>query len=222
MRRGFGQSCSLCQSKKLQCSFAKSGMPRVTMPRLACSAYQQDPAKSTTVDGPDAAATKEVTAIELLPKSEVREMVEHYLAKIHGRPHSLFHPRSLLCGVDDGTVNKALLYSICSMGCRFMTASSLRDLEMVFMTEAKCLLQADFEHISVQNIQACILIANLCAVNMQSHSEALYFRKSFCFGHLPRGMGPSDHRRSSLKHCANTTLKEWQIASCRSWILRSL
>jgi hypothetical protein len=159
------------------------------MPILACSASQRDPAeKSTTIDTPaDASATRDVTAIELLPRSKVREMVEHYLAKIHGRPHSLFHPQSLICSVDDGTINKALLYSICSMGCRFMATSSLRDLEMVFMAEAKRLLQADFEHVSVQNIQACILVANLCAANLQSHAEALYFRTLFVFGHLALG-----------------------------------
>ncbi|ETS82474.1 hypothetical protein PFICI_04350 [Pestalotiopsis fici W106-1] len=176
MRRGLGQACSLCQSRNLQCSFAKSEILRAPRPIWVCPASQRIAAQSTTIDAPDTTATRDVTAIELLPASTVREMVEHYLTKLHDRPHSLFHPQSLLRSIEDGTIKKALLYSICSLGCRFMATSSLRDLETVFMAESKSLLQADFEHVSVQNIQACILVANLCAAHLQTQSEALYFR----------------------------------------------
>ncbi|KAK7416201.1 hypothetical protein QQX98_005398 [Neonectria punicea] len=44
------------------------------------------------------------------------------------------------------------------------------------MLESKRLLQSDLENICLENIQTCILVANLCACHSNPTSEALYFR----------------------------------------------
>lgn len=45
------------------------------------------------------------------------------------------------------------------------------------MDESKRLLLADLERICVENIQTCILLANLYAAHLNPSSEALFFRK---------------------------------------------
>jgi hypothetical protein len=54
----------------------------------------------------------------------------------------------------------------------------MRSLELLLTTESKQLLLADVENVCLENIQACILVANLCAAHANSSSEFLFFRKS--------------------------------------------
>ncbi|RSL74387.1 hypothetical protein CEP53_000283 [Fusarium sp. AF-6] len=49
-------------------------------------------------------------------------------------------------------------------------------MELSLLDESKRLLQSDLENICLENIQTCILIANLCASHGNPSSEALYFR----------------------------------------------
>lgn len=44
-----------------------------------------------------------------------------------------------------------------------------------FAMEAKRLLKADLEHICLENVQACILIGNLCGADADADSESLFF-----------------------------------------------
>jgi hypothetical protein len=104
-------------------------------------------------------------------------LVDYYLTKLHNRPHSLFHPATLKKQVQDGSINKALLLSICSMGARFDTDDEIRSLENTYSNESKRLLLADLENICIENVQTCILIANLYAAHLNPSSEALFFRK---------------------------------------------
>jgi hypothetical protein len=106
-------------------------------------------------------------------------LVDYYLTKLHNRPHSLFHPATLKKQVQDGSINKALLLSICSMGARFDTDDEIRSLENTYSNESKRLLLADLENICIENVQTCILIANLYAAHLNPSSEALFFRKRY-------------------------------------------
>lgn len=45
------------------------------------------------------------------------------------------------------------------------------------MEKSKSVLLADLENICLENVQTCILIANLCDAHLNPQSEALYFRK---------------------------------------------
>jgi hypothetical protein len=111
-----------------------------------------------------------------MPLRIAARLVDHYLAKLHNRPHSLFHPAKLRREVQDGSINKALLLAICCMGARFDDDDQVRSLENRLMDESKRLLLADLETVSIENVQTCILIANLAAAHLNPSSEALFFR----------------------------------------------
>lgn len=65
------------------------------------------------------------------------------------------------------------------MGARFDEDGEIRALEDNYMEESKRLLLADLENICIENVQTCILIANLFAAHLNPSSEALFFRESF-------------------------------------------
>jgi hypothetical protein len=106
----------------------------------------------------------------------VVELVEHYIDKLHDRPHSLFHLPTLRVSVQKRTIKKALLLAICGLGSRFSTQAEICVLEQQLTATAKRLILADLENICLENIQTCILVANLCAANGTPSSEALFFR----------------------------------------------
>ncbi|KAK5058864.1 hypothetical protein LTR84_011128 [Exophiala bonariae] len=104
------------------------------------------------------------------------ELVEHYLDKFDGRPHSIFHPATLRAQVRDGALKQTVLYAICAIGCKFSANPETRAQGFYLLAESKRLLQADLSNICLENIQACILIALLSVGHGESGSEALFFR----------------------------------------------
>lgn len=162
-----GDACDQCQAKNLKCAGALTSAPARPLPLLPRS---ESPIETTLHDAVD---VKLDVAIRL---------VDFYLTKLHNRPHSLFHPATLRAKVQDGSLNKALLLAICSMGTRFDEDNQVRSLENSYMNESKCLLLADLERICIENVQTCILLANLYAAHLNPSSEALFFREC----HHPR------------------------------------
>ncbi|KAF5595303.1 uncharacterized protein FSUBG_9203 [Fusarium subglutinans] len=78
--------------------------------------------------------------------------------------------------VRDGSINKALLLSLCAMGSRFDQDEQIRCLENSYNNESKRLLLTDLENICIENVQTCILLANLFAAHLNPSSETLFFR----------------------------------------------
>ncbi|KAH8600670.1 hypothetical protein B0O99DRAFT_681546 [Bisporella sp. PMI_857] len=111
-----------------------------------------------------------------LPEEIIIELVEHYIDKIHDRPHSIFHLPTLRENVRRGNMNKALLMAICSMGSRFSAHLEIRLLEHQLTAKSKRIVLDNLEDISLESIQTCILIANLYAAHAKPSSEALFFR----------------------------------------------
>ncbi|KAM0199743.1 hypothetical protein ACHAQI_011907 [Fusarium lateritium] len=154
-----GDSCDQCQMKNLRCTASLANVPPRThtlLPNSSPPRHQDSP-----IDVPTDVAAR---------------LVDYYLTKLHNRPHSLFHPATLKKQVHDGSINKALLLSICSMGARFDQDDEIRSLEDSYNNESKRLLLADLENICLENVQTCILIANLYAAHLNPFSEALFFR----------------------------------------------
>jgi hypothetical protein len=63
------------------------------------------------------------------------------------------------------------------MAARFDEDDQIRSLENSYMDESKRLLLAEIESICIDNVQTCILLANLYAAHLNPSSEALFFRK---------------------------------------------
>lgn len=112
-----------------------------------------------------------------LPLEITVNLVEHYINKLHDRPHSLFHIPTLRKGVRDGDLNSTLLLALCSLGSRFSGNPDIRMLKQQLTAQTKRLILADLENICLENLQTCILVANICAADMNPTSEALFFRR---------------------------------------------
>lgn len=63
------------------------------------------------------------------------------------------------------------------IGNRFAKDPEIRSRGPLYAAEAKKLLKDDLEHVCVQNIQACILIGNICLGDSDPDAESLYFGK---------------------------------------------
>lgn len=157
-----GDACDQCQAKNLKCAGSLTTALVRPLPLLPRN------------DNPREAALPD--AVDVTIDVAVR-LVGFYLTKLHNRPHSLFHPVTLRSNVQDGSINKALLLALCSMAARFDEDDHIRSLESSYMDESKRLLLSNLERICVENVQTCILLANLYAAHLNPTSEALFFRK---------------------------------------------
>lgn len=187
-------ACQQCREAKRKCLRSKPGhlasCTRCMRHGLACSRDHRPTAshnRTLVAQLPQSGTWKQSCEIDdfLSDEHAIAELVQHYFGKIHDRPHSIFHAPSLGKAIYQRTVSRALLLAICAMGAHLSMESSARALEPLLTAEAKRLLQADLEHVCLENIQTCILIANICAAHANPTSEFLFFRKYPAAGELP-------------------------------------
>jgi hypothetical protein len=107
----------------------------------------------------------------------VVELVDLYLEKFHGRPHSLFHPTTLRARARDGNIIPVLLYAICAVASRFSGNPDVRCRDVALAAEAKRLLQGSITNACVENIQACLLVAILSLGHGDAASEVIFIRE---------------------------------------------
>jgi hypothetical protein len=174
------KACRECRSSKRKCSRIDTSGPCVQCSKraLSCSSTLRK-IKDPQLAPRDLELVVEQETQQSLDIHDdiVIELIEHYIDKLHDRPHSLFHLPTLRERVRRKTIKKALLLAICSLGARFSKNIEIRSLEPELMATAKRLTLVDLENICLENIQTCILLANLCAANSKSSSEALFFSK---------------------------------------------
>jgi hypothetical protein len=182
-RRGPCQPCVPCQQRQLQCGLGPTqGVPheasnRPTDRRLSSTLEQGS--KKESVNSDDQGRTHRRTSsdrADLSPHLAI-QLVELYIEEIHDRTQSIFHAATLRAKVKNDDISSALLYAICAMGSKFCADSDSAGLEARLTEVAKHLLQADLENICVENIQTCMILANLSAGNCRIQSQALYLRK---------------------------------------------
>lgn len=101
--------------------------------------------------------------------------MESYLRFIHDRPHSIFHHQSLWASFEDESISTAMLYSICSLGANVCPNVSLRSHKSVLAKHAKRHFWAGVENVCIENVQTCILLANIAAAELDPSSEVLFF-----------------------------------------------
>ena len=165
------EACASCQQRELICE-GKPQIQVVGQRTLVCRSFAT---VNTTRQSPQH-PERQMGPRPDLSRGTAIELVDHYLDKFHGRPHSIFHPATLRSLVHNGTLNEALLYAICAIGCKFSGNPDTRYKGPGLATESKRLLQADISNICLENIQACILVATLSVGHGDSASEALFFR----------------------------------------------
>ncbi|KAL4904754.1 hypothetical protein BDW74DRAFT_167995 [Aspergillus multicolor] len=179
------RACHQCRSSKRRCNRPGPGEPcrSCQLRGISCSAELRRQAVSTKpvrretlLDDPPRQCQGHSRTPPCLSWAMSVEFVELYLDKIHDQAHSIFHPATLRAQLRNGTVGRALLCAICALGSKFSSYSDRRSLEGRLTAEAKRLLQADIENICIENIQACILVATLCAGICECTSGALFIR----------------------------------------------
>lgn len=161
-------SCNRCLRHHLPCSHSQA--KRLMRPRLeACHPVTHSSTESQT----------QSTSLEdfLSDDESVAVLVHEYLSKIHGRPHSIFHAATLWRDIRERRASKPLILAICAMGAHVSNRPDLRSLQPLLTTESKRLLQIDLERVCLENIQTCILVANLCVAHANPSSEFLFFRE---------------------------------------------
>jgi hypothetical protein len=186
------KACQQCRSTKRKCQ--RAGLDRACLP---CSQRQQQCSLTLrrTYQHQQLAplghnVSDQLHLLEALLSQELAlRLVEHYIHFIHDKPHSLFHQPTLRRIVQDQSISKHLLFSICSLGSRFSEDAQTRLLAPQLAIAAKRLLLPDIENICIENIQVCILVANICAAEMESNSEALYFGEILILSSFARLQG---------------------------------
>lgn len=177
----YPRACTQCRESKRKCKRDGLDQPCIqcTQRRLRCTLIPRSANSRPTALAPQepAACYHDANPLICLSGALKHDLVNLYLEKLHDRPHSLFHASTLRAQVRGGSVSPALLLALCSAGSRFSHDPGTRALEMRLMNESKRLLLSNLESMSVENVQCCILIANLCAAHLNPTSEALFFRE---------------------------------------------
>lgn len=176
-------ACLQCRQSKRKCRRPAPSEPCYPchQRKLDCGAGGQSQRHSGETQRPQAFERgTDTTSPPALPFDTSQRLVEIYLDKVHDRPHSIFHPATLRARLRNGSLNGALLHAICAIASKFSGPPECGSLEDQFASEAKRLLKADLENVSLDNIKTCILLSTLSAGNCQTSSEALYMRKCPC------------------------------------------
>ncbi|OBT78805.1 hypothetical protein VF21_02582 [Pseudogymnoascus sp. 05NY08] len=61
------------------------------------------------------------------------------------------------------------------LSARFAQKSEIRARGPIYAKAAKDSFKADLEHVCIENIQACVIIANICLADSDSKAESLYY-----------------------------------------------
>ncbi|KAF2151514.1 hypothetical protein K461DRAFT_328734 [Myriangium duriaei CBS 260.36] len=162
------KSCAACRKEKRRCERR--------LPGQACVACRQNSRPCSLTDtiwrpqvhgGPDS---------ELAPdRNTVEHLLNLYVQHIHDRPHTLFHLPSLRDAVCHGGACKAVLYAIMALGARLSTYDELRTRSCHYAARSRELLKQKMETVSIENVQAGILIAEYAGQEGSRSTEALYF-----------------------------------------------
>jgi hypothetical protein len=165
------KSCAQCRTRKRRCekdmNLKQSRCKECAKRNLECSLGKQWNRPRLVQSGAELP----------LPDPDVLiDVVNKYFRYLHDLPHSLFHKCSFIRSVENGSVHKSVIYAIIGLTARFSEVFRERTRygEEKYMNESKRLLLNDAENICVENIQAAIIIVNVCFAQCLSESEAMF------------------------------------------------
>lgn len=194
-----GKACRQCRDGKRRCDQQGTGSScrECTRRNLRCSTATAPPSNPLLSPQPRTAGPYHL-AVPLLPSAEiVRELCDLYISHIHDKPHTLFHEPTLRRQFADGTVSRAVMFGVMGLSVRYVSRgpsspasgpvfnrtlhlrfsadAGARSQIEAFTLESKKELKNDLEHMCFENVQACVLIGNLCGAEGNADSESLFF-----------------------------------------------
>ncbi|OBT92151.2 hypothetical protein VE01_10043 [Pseudogymnoascus verrucosus] len=167
-----GKACEHCRKGKRRCDIwsGPTACSSCVHRNLPCSRV---PPKTTI--SPQSTKSPSPLNQDDIPKNVAETLTELYLRYMHDKPHALFHEPSIREAVANGSVAPVVLFSILGLGARFSDDAEIRSQAPSFTEAAKRHLKSDLEHSCVENIQACILIGNICLGDSDPDAESIYF-----------------------------------------------
>ena len=115
------KACRQCRIGKRKCIETDSGVACTPCIKrgLGCSLALRPRGRPVSILPPPSAANiVNESEDSFLDLSTTLMLVKLYLERIHDKPHTLFHPPSLLLAVEQGTIARHVLYGILSLVSR--------------------------------------------------------------------------------------------------------
>ncbi|KAH7203131.1 fungal-specific transcription factor domain-containing protein [Fusarium redolens] len=173
----FPTACSRCRRRRKKCFQTKPGGPCDACAKKRhhqCSLVETSPQQRRISPHHRRVEHNDLNPQFFLSHDLIEDLVENYIHYILDRPHTLFHLPTLRAAVKEDRLGDALLFAILAFGCRFHSKPEIASLGPTFMQKSKQLLKQDMENICLENIQTCVLLANLSSSSKNPESEALF------------------------------------------------
>ncbi|KAH7000686.1 fungal-specific transcription factor domain-containing protein [Ilyonectria destructans] len=113
-----------------------------------------------------------------LGASFCKEASLEYFRVIHDKHHSIFHQPSFEENLQNDAVPEVILNAVVALGARFSKNLSVQPGDTRHQGDIyadKAHTQLDLRIVSLETIQACILLGTLCFVEGRTDSEAVYY-----------------------------------------------
>ncbi|KAK6525956.1 hypothetical protein TWF281_010998 [Arthrobotrys megalospora] len=169
-------ACLQCRTGKRKCTpdpgHTNGPCRQCHQRRLPCSQVINRPQQELHSPSPTEAV---VEAVKHPYSTEVLNLVDLYFDYIHDKPHILFHEPSLKGSVRDGSVSRTVLLSLIAISARFSNDPGVRARGPAYAQGSKACFKADLERVRIENVQAAIVIANICLAEGDSRAESLYY-----------------------------------------------
>lgn len=148
-----GKVCRECTKFNVRCSFAASS--------------------------PSGSNTRPLLQGSQLPLPEMSvllDVVEKYIEYVHGQPHCLFHAPSLMESVKHKTAYRTILYGIIGLAAQFSSLfkEQSKYSQVMYMNESKRALRNEADHVCLENVQAAVLVTNICFAQNKPAQEIMY------------------------------------------------
>lgn len=136
------------------------------------------------------------------------DVVEKYIEYVHGQPHCLFHAPSLMESVKNKTAYRTILYGIIGLAAQF--SSLFKDQskysQVMYMNESKRALRNEADHICLENVQAAVLVTNICFAQNKPAQEIMYCGIGIRMGQILKLHKESENDTPLLRE---TKLRVW-------------
>lgn len=171
---GQSRQCKQCNDRQQPCSLDVAVPQSLKTLRPASSVVSP---RKDTMGSPEAAPHGDGCGLQqpFVSATTRSELVELYLGLLHHKPHTLFHPPTLRRCANDGSLSVAILYAIFGLAARFSSCADTRGMTSALTRYAKHCLKMNIDDVHLDNVQACILVGNLCGADGDAGAEALYF-----------------------------------------------
>lgn len=153
---------------------------------------------------------------ETLPVGLAVELVDLYLAELHGKPHTLFHPDKLRQKVLNSQMYDRVLFAIAGLAARFHPSPAVRERKFDFMDAAKDNLKSHIDDFGLETLQACMLVSHLYSAENDRNVESLFIAVAFRIAHIIQLPEPDPNNHDPITQ-EERTRAFWSLYMTDRW-----